>query len=145
MVRTHPDPPNVRDNRRMAALSHRLHTECMRRDASPSPAWFSQTFAVINGGGISSAGRAPALQAGGRRFDPVILHQEQKPLFKPASMEAVSITVFYCFGCWIFKNSEEVRLCHPGRGGTWVVIVSSRFPSFEPARGSEKVILWLLL
>ena len=26
--------------------------------------------------GISSAGRAPALQAGGRRFDPVILHQE---------------------------------------------------------------------
>ena len=25
--------------------------------------------------GISSAGRAPALQAGGRRFDPVILHQ----------------------------------------------------------------------
>ena len=44
--------------------------------------------------GISSAGRAPALQAGGRRFDPVILHQEQKPLFKLASMEAVSITVF---------------------------------------------------
>ena len=27
--------------------------------------------------GISSAGRAPALQAGGRRFDPVILHQLQ--------------------------------------------------------------------
>ena len=26
--------------------------------------------------GISSAGRAPALQAGGRRFDPVILHQD---------------------------------------------------------------------
>ena len=25
--------------------------------------------------GISSAGRAPALQAGGQRFDPVILHQ----------------------------------------------------------------------
>ena len=47
-------------------------------------------------------------------------------------------------GCLIFKNSEEVRLCHPGRGGTWVVIVSSRFPSFEPARESEKVILWLL-
>ena len=30
--------------------------------------------------GISSAGRAPALQAGGQRFDPAILHQinEQK-------------------------------------------------------------------
>ena len=27
-------------------------------------------------GGISSAGRAPALQAGGQRFDPAILHQE---------------------------------------------------------------------
>ena len=25
--------------------------------------------------GISSAGRAPALHAGGQRFDPVILHQ----------------------------------------------------------------------
>ena len=25
--------------------------------------------------GISSAGRAPALQAGGQRFDPVMLHQ----------------------------------------------------------------------
>ena len=30
-------------------------------------------FVVIQRG-ISSAGRAPALQAGGRRFDPVILH-----------------------------------------------------------------------
>ena len=28
--------------------------------------------------GISSAGRAPALQAGGRRFDPVILHQSKR-------------------------------------------------------------------
>jgi len=27
--------------------------------------------------GISSAGRAPALQAGGRRFDPVILHHKE--------------------------------------------------------------------
>ena len=26
--------------------------------------------------GYSSAGRAPALQAGGQRFDPVYLHQE---------------------------------------------------------------------
>ena len=30
--------------------------------------------------GISSAGRAPALQAGGRRFDPVILHQSSMPV-----------------------------------------------------------------
>ena len=31
-------------------------------------------YSLITGRGISSAGRAPALQAGGRRFDPVILH-----------------------------------------------------------------------
>ena len=30
--------------------------------------------------GYSSAGRAPALQAGGQRFDPVYLHQECGPL-----------------------------------------------------------------
>lgn len=30
---------------------------------------------IADNWGISSAGRAPALQAGGRRFDPVILHQ----------------------------------------------------------------------
>ncbi len=29
---------------------------------------------------ISSAGRAPALQAGGRRFDPVILHHLHLPV-----------------------------------------------------------------
>lgn len=37
--------------------------------------------------GISSAGRAPALQAGGRRFDPVILHQ--------FSMHSVQVTEFF--------------------------------------------------
>ena len=30
--------------------------------------------------GISSAGRAPALQAGGRRFDPDILHHSSMPV-----------------------------------------------------------------
>ena len=29
--------------------------------------------------GYSSAGRAPALQAGGRRFDPDYLHQNREP------------------------------------------------------------------
>ena len=38
--------------------------------------------------GYSSAGRAPALQAGGQRFDPVYLHHsilniEKAPLFPP--------------------------------------------------------------
>ena len=44
MVRVHPDPPNA------------LAAACR---------WFR---------GFSSAGRAPALQAGGRRFDPDNLH-----------------------------------------------------------------------
>ena len=30
---------------------------------------------LLESGGISSAGRAPALQAGGQRFAPAILHQ----------------------------------------------------------------------
>jgi hypothetical protein len=46
MVRTHPDPPDAQ------AVA----------DALPIR-------------GFSSAGRAPALQAGGRRFDPDNLHQ----------------------------------------------------------------------
>ncbi len=36
----------------------------------------SNPVGVTNSWRISSAGRAPALQAGGRRFDPVILHHE---------------------------------------------------------------------
>ena len=32
------------------------------------------TIKAFESGGISSAGRAPALQAGGQRFDPAILH-----------------------------------------------------------------------
>ena len=32
--------------------------------------------------GYSSAGRAPALQAGGQRFDPVYLHQQAEPAEK---------------------------------------------------------------
>jgi hypothetical protein len=31
--------------------------------------------------GYSSAGRAPALQAGGQRFDPAYLHHEKQQLF----------------------------------------------------------------
>ena len=32
--------------------------------------------------GYSSAGRAPALQAGGQRFDPAYLHQREEPRLK---------------------------------------------------------------
>ena len=41
----------------MAPMSHRLE------------------YTLIGIWGISSAGRAPALHAGGQRFDPAILHQ----------------------------------------------------------------------
>ena len=42
--------------------------------------------------GISSAGRAPALQAGGRRFDPVILHQQQDSEFNTkAALQKASL------------------------------------------------------
>ncbi len=34
--------------------------------------------------GYSSAGRAPALQAGGQRFDPAYLHQERKAEYNEA-------------------------------------------------------------
>jgi hypothetical protein len=37
--------------------------------------------------GLSSAGRAPALQAGGQRFDPVSLHQ-QKPVSGESLVES---------------------------------------------------------
>jgi hypothetical protein len=39
--------------------------------------------------GISSAGRAPALQAGGRRFDPVILHQSSMPVLLRQALKEV--------------------------------------------------------
>lgn len=41
----------------------------VRDQPDPPSRWNNDSW------GISSAGRAPALQAGGRRFDPVILHQ----------------------------------------------------------------------
>ena len=56
MVRIHPDPP-------------------LRR-RSPS----TGVGRPIDTRGCSSVGRAPALQAGGRRFDPVQLHQGWKAL-----------------------------------------------------------------
>lgn len=79
--------------------------------------------------GISSAGRAPALQAGGRRFDPVILHHlcPVSPL-RLCILDVVDVAAggvlstgwVFCVqpavmthlvssGCLIFKNSEEVK------------------------------------
>ena len=38
--------------------------------------------------GFSSAGRAPALQAGGQRFDPANLHQEEVSEYGPIAQLA---------------------------------------------------------
>ena len=65
--------------------------------------------------GISSAGRAPALQAGGRRFDPVILHQSsmRSVLQMDAegcalAIEPVGVILKFNIGCTFFNNLEEV-------------------------------------
>jgi hypothetical protein len=62
--------------------------------------------------GFSSAGRAPALQAGGRRFDPVNLHQfygdrhgvdiKQVRDVKPKSLRACFEVKKHCLQCLRF-------------------------------------------
>ena len=53
--------------------------------------------------GVSSAGRAPALQAGGHRFDPGTLHH-QKRLTETLSMEVLKVSLsFFC--------KEEIQRC----------------------------------
>ncbi len=44
--------------------------------------------------GFSSAGRAPALQAGGQRFDPANLHHKNKRLKEAATKVEVSLSLF---------------------------------------------------
>ena len=106
MVRTHPDPPQ-------AANAEAMHP------------W-----------GCSSVGRAPALQAGGHRFDPVHLHQE---LLSKSGRWLGFDNGFYREGCWIFNNQEEVKVFDSGNGvGHWVVIANSLISSFEPAMESRQ-------
>jgi hypothetical protein len=73
--------------------------------------------------GCSSVGRAPALQAGGHRFDPVHLHQFRKERKQKRYEERGSCLIsvrersqasheacFWSFdrrGCSLFNNSEE--------------------------------------
>ena len=62
--------------------------------------------------GISSAGRAPALQAGGRRFDPVILHQQEFINTKDALQEAslLLIEISRSIGCSLKIHRVESAL-----------------------------------
>jgi hypothetical protein len=52
----------------------------MKSDAAYSYRQGTMNDVITLKRGISSVGRAPALQAGGRRFDPVILHHRIKYL-----------------------------------------------------------------
>ena len=53
--------------------------------------------------GISSAGRAPALHAGGQRFDPAILHHFDKK-FNISMIFIIFILDFYCLRKLFKKN-----------------------------------------
>ena len=64
----------------------------------------------ITFGGCSSIGRAPALQAGGHRFDPVHLHQFVDDPGKNAELSVARLVlVFYQQAVLIFKKMEEVK------------------------------------
>ena len=69
MVRIHPDPPGAAIAQ-VASQSRRAGATCTEHvhELPSNEEWRSER-------GCSSIGRAPALQAGGRRFDPVQLHQ----------------------------------------------------------------------
>ena len=73
MVRIHPDPP-------LFLRWLRLIDEPLGR---------KQIAVSVHDWGISSAGRAPALQAGGRRFDPVILHQSSMLVYLRRALQGV--------------------------------------------------------
>jgi hypothetical protein len=65
--------------------------------------------------GCSSVGRAPALQAGGHRFDPVHLHHNAIEKSKISAMYFVSlISGFSPEAVLLFKNMEEVKVVHEG-------------------------------
>ena len=65
----------------------------------------------ITFGGCSSIGRAPALQAGGHRFDPVHLHHylcEELRVVAGKSLLLV-FTPYECTVVLIFNKTEEVK------------------------------------
>ena len=58
--------------------------------------------------GLSSAGRAPALQAGGQRFDPVSLHQALARLQKFFEIKNFCERAAFFAVCFLFfKNLEK--------------------------------------
>ena len=76
MVRAQLDPPKASNGWHIDWLEPSSARRLMRSTLRcVSGRQRSNAQAIDDQRGISSAGRAPALQAGGRRFDPVILHQ----------------------------------------------------------------------
>jgi hypothetical protein len=67
-------------------------------------------------GGFSSAGRAPALQAGGRRFDPVNLHHQTSPNESQIGQQVMLTVMRFWFdledqeAVLFFNNLEEVKI-----------------------------------
>ena len=120
MVRIHPDPPGCE----MAGIASQS-----RREAPTNKEWRSREPGAARGldvykgvherpsnkawrseRGCSSVGRAPALQAGGHRFDPVQLHQQHaggRPSC-PSNPERPQASAVVCF--WSFGQSDSVVL-----------------------------------
>ncbi len=74
-----PDPPNLRDTSLKDSSYSRLYVVVFRL--------VSHKFFR----GHSSAGRAPALHAGGQRFDPAWLHHFPRKVLKELSWESVCL------------------------------------------------------
>ena len=74
LVRAQPDPPSLLSQSRAV-----FDLVCwLTKSAQPGGCVWQVVVLWIEFWGFSSAGRAPALQAGGRRFDPVNLHQKKQ-------------------------------------------------------------------
>ena len=65
----------------------------------------ANNWQLITKRGISSAGRAPALQAGGQRFDPVILHQD--PQAETSVKQTCLTLAFEKSNATLFNKTEE--------------------------------------
>jgi hypothetical protein len=84
MVRIHPDPPSKTAREPIAAREPKMHQGKQQECRSER--------------GCSSVGRAPALQAGGRRFDPVQLHhlgRRRPESANPAQSAEVNVKVYF--------------------------------------------------
>jgi hypothetical protein len=77
-------------------------------------------------GAVSSAGRAPALQAGGRRFDPVTAHQED-----PSTSAVSSGPSFSEMATAEAGDSPLVPICAQSAGRRWAPKAALRFSLVE--------------